>query len=107
MRESKRYTVYTYAQKTKVEISQPGMKKRHAFLNTVILCCILAGGAVTFWFASGDKKMQLATGVVTTVAYVAWGIIHHAMDKTLHRNVVVEYMLIGAIAIVLLLTLAL
>lgn len=81
--------------------------KRHAFIHTVVLLCILAGGALTFWYAAGNTRLQLLSGVLTAVAYVAWGIIHHAMQGDLHRRIVIEYMLIGGIAIVILLTLAL
>jgi hypothetical protein len=81
--------------------------KQISFLHTLVLLCILIGGGVTFWFASGNINVQLAVGYVTAASYVAWGIIHHAAIGTLHRKVVIEYVLIGLIAIVLLTTLAL
>ncbi len=81
--------------------------KMHRILHGIVLLIILSGGALTFWYAKGNTSLQLAAGFATAVAYVAWGIIHHAMQGDLHRNVVVEYILIGLIAIVLLLTLAL
>lgn len=81
-------------------------KRYHQFIHGVVLLLILFGGAMTFWYAVGNTRLQLMAGMVTTIAYVAWGIIHHAMQGDLHRNVVVEYVLIGSIAIVLLLTLA-
>lgn len=83
------------------------MKKHYPFLHSIVLICILAGGLFTFWFAQGNMKLQLVTGIVTTAAYVAWGIIHHVIKGDVHRKVVIEYVLIGLIAIVLLLTLAL
>ena len=82
-------------------------KKQHQFFHGIVLLCILAGGVFTFWYATGNTHLQLVAGVLTAAAYVAWGIIHHAMQGDLHRNVVIEYILIGSIAIVLLLTLAL
>lgn len=83
------------------------MKKYHQLIYVIVLLFILAGGALTFWYAAGNTRLQLLAGLVTTLAYVAWGIIHHMSQGDLHRNVVIEYILIGAIAIVLLLTLAL
>ncbi len=80
--------------------------KFHKLIHGFVLLCILAGGALTFWYAKGNTQLQLVAGLVTTIAYVAWGIIHHALQGDLHRNVVIEYVLIGSIAIVLLLTLA-
>jgi len=51
-----------------------------------------------------NASYQLFTGIATAVAYVLWGIIHHALEKDLHHKIVIEYMLVGAIAIVLLVT---
>jgi len=84
------------------------MTKKHTQpIHGAVLILILIGGAFTFWYASGNSSLQLAAGIVTCIAYVAWGIIHHALEGNLHRNVVIEYVLMGSIAIVLLLTLAL
>ncbi len=81
--------------------------KQTSLLHALVLLCILAGGAFTFWSAQGNINLQLAVGFMTAVAYVAWGVIHHAVMGTLHRKVVIEYVLIGLIAVVLLTTLAL
>jgi hypothetical protein len=83
------------------------MKKKSQMIHGLVLLLILSGGAFTFWYATGNTKLQLLAGIVTSAAYVAWGIIHHALEGDLHPKVVIEYVLIGLIAIVLLLTLAL
>lgn len=75
-------------------------------LHTAILLFILAGGAWSFWYAGGNMPLQLTIGAITTVAYVIWGISHHAIAGDLHRKVVIEYVLVGLIALVLLATLA-
>lgn len=79
------------------------MKRRH-IAHFVILLAILAGGVGTFFYVGSNTTLQLVTGIVTAVSYVAWGLIHHAIEKDLHQKVVVEYVLIGTIAIVLLVT---
>ncbi len=71
-------------------------------LHFIVLLLILAGGAGMFLVARGNTGLQLMIGVVTSIAYVAWGIIHHAMQGDLHRKVVIEYVFIGGIAIILL-----
>lgn len=81
--------------------------KQYPWIQTIVLLLILGAGLATFIYTSGDKTLQLATGVVTSVAYVLWGVIHHALLGDLHRKIVIEYVLIGSIAIVLLMTLAL
>lgn len=67
-----------------------------------ILILILIIGAASFLGLQGNHPGQLAIGIVTTVAYVSWGIIHHAMEHDIHPKVVVEYALIGAMALLLL-----
>ena len=82
------------------------MKKTEVW-HSVILLAILGGGLAGMYLTSGNRKMQLVVGVVTTAAYIMWGITHHGTTHDLHHKVVIEYMLIGAIALVLLFTLAL
>ncbi len=74
------------------------------YVNFVVLVVILASGIFTFWGAQNDKTIQLFVGVATAVAYVLWGMIYHALEGDLHMKVVIEYSLIGVIAIILLLT---
>lgn len=74
------------------------------FIHFLILALIIGGGILLFWSASGDRALQLFIGVLTALAYVTWGIAHHAVQHDLHRKVVVEYVLIGTMAVVLLLT---
>ncbi|MBI5449543.1 hypothetical protein HY948_04490 [Candidatus Gottesmanbacteria bacterium] len=76
------------------------MKKDWFFL--FILFIILAGGIVTFFVSTGNAIAQRVTGIVTTISYVVWGILHHRMKEDLHAKVVIEYVLLGCIALVLL-----
>jgi len=69
----------------------------------LILILILGGGAVTFFFLSGNQYIQFLVGVITAIGYISWGMLHHGLQGDLHRKVVVEYLLIGSIAILLLL----
>lgn len=67
----------------------------------IVLIVILALGTLMFFYENGNHTAQLAIGIVTSLSYVVWGIIHHTTQNDLHRKVVVEYILIGAIAIAL------
>ena len=78
--------------------------KHIKFLNYLVLCAILVGGVSTFYYVRPNVNLQFVVGVVTSVFYVLWGIIHHVLNKDLRKKVVVEYLLIGAIALVLLAT---
>ena len=59
---------------------------------------------LAFFYVSPNSSQQLIVGVITSISYVLWGLIHHALQKDLHKRIVVEYILIGAIAIILLAT---
>lgn len=69
-----------------------------------VLGCVLVGGVGAFYYVRSDTQLQFTIGVITSIAYVIWGMIHHARKKDLHTRIVIEYMLMGAIAIVLLAT---
>ncbi len=71
-------------------------------LHFIVLLLILSAGVGMFFVARGDTVLQLVIGMVTSIAYIAWGIIHHVMQGDFHRKVVIEYVFIGGIAITLL-----
>jgi hypothetical protein len=79
------------------------MKRMH-ILHYLVLFIILGAGVGAFLYASPDSALQFIVGIIIAVSYVIWGIIHHALRKDLHQKVVVEYILIAAIAVVLLAT---
>ncbi|KKU83730.1 MAG: hypothetical protein UY10_C0003G0061 [Microgenomates group bacterium GW2011_GWA2_47_8] len=77
--------------------------RAHVF-HFIVLFAIILGGGFVFWYAQGMRELQIATGIITVLGYVIWGIVHHAIQGDLHRKVVVEYVLLGSIAIILLFT---
>lgn len=81
-------------------------KKDIATMYTIVLLGILAGGMILFWLSKGQTALQIAIGIVIASFYVVWGILRHREEGDLHPKVVIEYVLVAAIAVVLLLTLA-
>jgi lipopolysaccharide export LptBFGC system permease protein LptF len=77
---------------------------KQSVIHFLVLLAILAAGVFTFWYVRPNTTIQLFIGIVTAVLYVLWGLTHHALKKDLHPKVMVEYLLIGVIAIVLLVT---
>lgn len=77
---------------------------KQSAVHLLVLLVILAAGVFTFIRVAPNTTVQLFVGIVTAVAYVLWGIVHHALKKDLHQKIMVEYLLIGVIAIVLLVT---
>lgn len=80
------------------------MKTHIDKINLAVLLGILGLGTSAFLYARSDSSLQLAVGIVTAVAYVLWGLLHHSVKGDLYPKVVVEYVLIGVIAILLLST---
>jgi len=73
-------------------------------LNFVVLAIILSSSVFLFWQVRDNKAMQTMVGILLSVLYVTWGMIHHAMQGDLYPKVVVEYLLVGCIAITLIVT---
>ena len=81
------------------------MKKSVIHLcNVLILVLLLFLTVLLFWHAKTDKPLQLLIGVLLSILYITWGIIHHSLEGNLHPKIVVEYLLVGAIAITLIIT---
>ncbi|MEK7577166.1 MAG: hypothetical protein AAB492_00925 [Patescibacteria group bacterium] len=81
--------------------------KKDRLMHGGVLLGILGLGIYMFYLMRGNTTAQMVVGLCTTIGYVLWGIIHHMMIGNLHRKIVIEYILIGAIALVLMLTLSL
>lgn len=81
--------------------------KKEFVIHGSILCIILGSGVYMFYLTAGNIQTQMIVGFSMATAYICWGIIHHMMVGNLHRKIVIEYVLIGVIAFVLMLTLSL
>jgi cellulose synthase/poly-beta-1,6-N-acetylglucosamine synthase-like glycosyltransferase len=78
------------------------MNIRLTIINYLALAIILGGGIWSFITLQGNQSAQLAIGIVLCVTYALWGIMFHSMKKDLHMKVVIEYVLVSAIAILVL-----
>ena len=66
-----------------------------------ILVIILLAALWVFAIVSYSKYLQFATGVVSAILYVVWGLIHHKMDGDLYFKNMVEYVFIALLSIVI------
>jgi len=73
-------------------------------VNLSILAVILLLTVFLFWQVRDSRVMQIIVGLLLSLLYVTWGLIHHAMLGDLYPKVVVEYLLVGAIAMTLIFT---
>jgi len=78
--------------------------RKWQYLHYIVLFSIVGVGATAFFQLAGNSPLQLLIGIVTTLSYIGWGIIHHALHGDLHMKVVVEYAVIGLVAIFFLIT---
>ena len=74
--------------------------KKHLWDYAVLVLIIFVGGVIFFF--NQDKIVKFKVGTLAALAYIFWGVFHHFLEKNLNLKIVVEYTLIGAIAIVLL-----
>jgi uncharacterized membrane protein len=75
----------------------------YEIIDLSVLIIILGIGVYTFVMLRSNQAAQLVIGVVIAIAYAVWGIMHHRRLGNLHRKVMVEYVLISAIAVTMLL----
>lgn len=81
------------------------MKKRWiSIINFAVLAFILILTVFLFWQVRDTRSMQILVGILLSVLYVAWGIIYHMMIRDLHPKIVIEYLLVGCIAVTLIIT---
>ena len=71
-------------------------------IHYLVLVAILTIGLGSLLVFSYDRNLQLLIGGATALAYFFWGIIHHRLEDNIHLKVVVEYMLVAAIATLIL-----
>lgn len=72
-------------------------------INITILIIILLIGVFTIISLQGNRTIQIYIGCAIAIMYTIWGITHHWIVGNLHRKVMIEYVLIGAIAIAMIL----
>ena len=65
---------------------------------------LLAGFAGLILF-SYDKNFQMSVALATAGAYVAWGIVHHAIHKDLYLETIIEYVAIAILGSVIIFSL--
>lgn len=73
-----------------------GKSLRHLGHYIFLLTIMLVG--IVLVVLSG-KNLSLQTGIVILLAlsYFIWGLVHHALEKELHLEIVLEYILLAAI----------
>lgn len=71
----------------------------------ISLIAIFAVGIIGFYFFSYDKLFQIGISLAVSIAYVTWGIMHHMIHKDISLAVVLEYVAVGVLGLVIVLSL--
>lgn len=68
-----------------------------------LLLITSSGLYVTFLaIFKAQPRKQFTVTALFVLYYVVWGVIHHSRDQSLHLKIIMEYIAIGALAMVLL-----
>lgn len=78
------------------------MQRKVTFiLHLVTLLLILISSVWAFIYFKDLLLMQLYVVVAAVVTYIAWGAIYHFLNKRLTFELLLEYLLVGALALLL------
>ena len=69
--------------------------KEYKVKDYLVLFSLLAIGFGLFFFFDYHRPAQQLVVILTAMAYVIWGIAHHAFQKDLHPRVIIEYLLVA------------
>jgi hypothetical protein len=75
------------------------MKKSKHLGYYISLFLLLGLGFLLIYLASPQRTLQLSIFVIVTLFYVILGITHHKINHDLSAKIVVEYTLIGAFGV--------
>ncbi len=78
-------------------------KKTKHIGHRITLILILLLGLLSLQLAYANKKLQAEILILTAIFYVLWGLTHHHQNHSLNSKIVIEYILIAALGIAVLL----
>jgi len=70
-------------------------------LHAAALLLILIGALWTFTYFNGSALRQFYVVIAAVVAHIVWGIIYHSLNKQLTAGLLLEYVLVGALVLLL------
>lgn len=78
------------------------MRRKVTFiLHIVTLLLIFISSVWAFFHFKELPLMQLYVVATAIAAYIAWGVIYHFLNKRLTLELLLEYILVGALALLL------
>lgn len=75
--------------------------KHHIFEYALLIVSSMLYLVFLTILKSQPTKQFIAT-TIFVIYYIVWGVIHHTRDQSLHLKIVLEYIAIGALALMIL-----
>ncbi|MBP7118752.1 hypothetical protein KBA63_01590 [Candidatus Woesebacteria bacterium] len=75
------------------------MKHHKHIRHYIPLFAVFAVGIIGFLSFPYDRALQIAIATGLAVSYAIWGIVHHAIDRDLSLEVILEYIFVSAIGL--------
>lgn len=72
--------------------------KRHLIYYISLLAILFLGVFFAFQ-VSYDKQIQVIIVMITALLYILFGLLHHLINHDLNKKIVIEYILMGALGI--------
>jgi len=63
----------------------------------IILLIFMGLGIISVLFTGKDLSLQTAVVILLALSYFVWGLVHHALEKELHMEIVLEYLLFSVL----------
>lgn len=76
----------------------------HHILHYLLLLLGFSVAAFLFVLFEYDRTAQILVAGLSALYYTAWGIVHHAVEDRLNKLTVLEYVLFGSLAFLLIFT---
>lgn len=75
---------------------------RHHVLSYFFLIGGLGFFTVLFYINRLSRGSELNLGIIASLFYFVWGIVHHGLEKNLNIKIVIEYGLISLLGVAML-----
>ncbi|HEX8965733.1 MAG TPA: hypothetical protein VF820_04865 [Patescibacteria group bacterium] len=72
---------------------------KHHVIYYVTLLIVLGLGIGLAMFVHGQKQLQVALIVLTSIFYVIWGVVHHTVHHSFSVKIMLEYIAIAIFGI--------
>jgi hypothetical protein len=78
-------------------------KEKH-LIEYLLYFVFMGSFIVLFWYFRGIKEALIYVSATGCLTYILWGIFHHHKESRLYKEIIFEYVFLGILVFLLLLT---